>query len=209
MAKPRKPKNTSKRGKVGGPVPHDRETLDQVWALREEGLAIRPIAQQLGISTSAVWRELARDPGRHETLTRVSSEERSQRWRGTELRGLRVYDELMGAMRDLLLTPTGKRRRKAFTATEIEWLKLAKAWASEARQAAGTGTRSTMALTREYGGGYGDGDSVTEDMPEELLIETALKHGDAGMLYLPPTLVEKAQRLLKERDDAEPQRPTE
>lgn len=195
MAK-RKPKPRSKYPKVLGrsdynaPLPEEVDAA--IWALTEEGLSQRAVAEQLGIGPSKVGHALVKDPIRLDELRARQREHRAQRWKGIEDVGLGETLAWLEAVKKIRLAGWDKASKKT-----LAKLALIPRIIQAVRHTAETATRATQLLT---GGATSrvERTGVSDDLDTpEGVIRAAIEVGLA-ITDIPPALRPRARVIMLE-----------
>ncbi len=203
----RKPKGAKppRARMTGQGVQTPDEVVAQIWVLREEGRTLRWIANDVGVNLSTVQRILVQDQERLETLAHAQREERGQLWKNIENKSLKAIDQLLDELHAALFTKAGRRKRRAMTKLEAEFLDATRPWAGILRLAADSASRhqdKLIAVGASPGSSTGEqsgvgGEGIPDDATPEQLAQAAI---DLGMVdQLNPVMRAIADKLIREK----------
>lgn len=188
MAKRASKKRVSQQG-----VRIPDEVRAQVWVLREEGRSYRQISAQLGINPTSVSRILSADPERLGALARAQADDRRRAWQAMEDRSVSFAVQILDEAQSVLFTKGGKRKSRALSELQRDFLKHAEPWLRTARLAADTGAKQSQRLGEAAVAGLTastDAEAAAGEMNDEQIIDAAIELGVVEML--PAELRERA-----------------
>lgn len=189
---PRARKSPRNKGRTDAQARMHESTRAMIWTLTEEGKSQRGVAEVLGISPSAVGRELATQPVELEAVRARQREARARLWRELETLSLEEAVGWMGqlkAYRQKKVDGPGK----AISVREERRLLMLPRAIQVSRQAAEGATKMTQLLTGGATERFEQSGTIDETNADQL-VQMAI---DAGVVdKLPPAMQEYAKRKL-------------
>jgi hypothetical protein len=208
LAKAPKPKKDPKKSvppALGGENKRDTTALTDtekahIWALKEGGHSYREIAKETKRSLATIWRVLAEDISRLETLVRAAKEERARLFENIENRGLKSLQAWIDEAHRTMFTPKG-RVRGEWGEKQERVMKYGPRMIGALRLAADTCTKQAQLLTggptERFAGvpaSGREGSMAEELVGEPELVAEAIRLGMKK--DLPPAVLEKYTDLI-------------